>query len=214
VAPVPPTDVAIQPPAATIPAGVQPATGRETLAGGIVVEKQTIPGPQGAVNFGHWKATYADGRLLGEGEFVNGKRHGKWTRWYAPGEAPMFDNPLYGRSYAWFFSEAYFDNGVLHGPWVVMDGNKKVLSIWEFRGGKQDGPWVWYYPTGAKRREAIYAGGQLVEAVNFAPDGRVTAKEVYVDGRQKDRHERWSRLRPRRQARRVDLVAPQRPEVG
>jgi antitoxin component YwqK of YwqJK toxin-antitoxin module len=169
-----------------LPEGAQQEVIKERLPNGAVsIERQVIKDASGAyVNFGHWKGYYPDGRVMGEGEYVQGKRHGKWTRWYAPGEAPMFNNALYA-PYAWHFSEAYFDNGVLHGPWVVMDANKRILSVWEFKGGKQDGPWVWYYPTGAKRREAIYAGGQLIEAVNFAPDGKIAEKETWIDGRQK-----------------------------
>src|SRR5688572_22370325 len=47
--------------------------------------------------FNHGLYTHFDekGRVIGTGEFRQGKRQGKWQRWFAANEGPMFSGPMF-----------------------------------------------------------------------------------------------------------------------
>jgi antitoxin component YwqK of YwqJK toxin-antitoxin module len=175
-------------PAVAVPEGATLEVIEEKYPNGAVyIRRHVYRDPKNNYfNHGPWTAYYYDGKVIGSGEYAFGKRHGKWTRWFAPGEGQIFANPLYAEYRGPFSSEATFAEGVLHGYWVIFDGKKTPISQWEFEGGKQHGTWLWFYPNGQKRREAAYVGGQIVGAVNYSPDGKVAGQEEFIDGRRKE----------------------------
>jgi len=161
--------------------------------GKIRVERHAFQDEKGNyVKHGLWTMWYPDGRKIGSGSFFHGKRHGKWTRWFAPGEGELFQSPLYRGYRGPYLSEAIFEHGQLHGPWIILDSEKTKISEWHFQQGKQHGPWIWWYPSGQKRREAIYAGGTLNGVVReWDPMGKLVADEKYIDGRKRYQKVWW-----------------------
>ncbi len=153
----------------------------------VIVEKHVYDDPKGGeVLHGSWKQFDPSGKVIASGEFVHGKRHGHWTKWVGAGQSELYANPAYGGYPGPWFTEATFNYGVLHGPWIVLDARKQKMSEWHFENGTQHGPWIWYYPSGKKMRESVYNAGVLDgPTVEYGPGGEVTSTEEYVGGRRK-----------------------------
>ncbi|MBW3598902.1 MAG: hypothetical protein KY475_16720, partial [Planctomycetes bacterium] len=161
--PPPPGDPA--PPPATAPqdGAVPPdavvAPGGEVIKerypnGAVQIERHVIQNERGDyVNHGPFTYFLPDGKRWGGGEFLHGKRHGLWKRWYYRGEAPLFQEEIYAGFAEPFLSEAHFVNGQIDGPWTIHDANKQKVSEWSFHAGVPHGVWTWYYPSGQKLRE-------------------------------------------------------------
>lgn len=159
---------------------------KETFDGGAVkVEKQVVKGDDGKlVNFGSFTQYYESGKKHAFGDFLNGKRHGKWSKWFGVGESELYASPIFGGYPGPFFTEAVFNNGVLHGPWTVYDARKNKMSEWHFVDGVQHGPWTWYYPNGKPHRESQYVNGVLDgQVLLYDESGKVYSTENYVGGR-------------------------------
>jgi len=136
------------------------------------------------VNHGEWSWWTPGGTKTAFGEFVHGKRHGRWTRWFAPGEGPMFAEPLYREYVPPFISVAEFVHGKLDGVWTITDGRKQLISEWAFVDGVPHGPWRWWDGAGEKLREVHYVLGALDgKALTWGPQGKV--EEEYIEGRRK-----------------------------
>lgn len=157
--------------------------------GAIAVERHTTQDDKGNyINHGDWVAFYPDGKQLGGGAYVMGKRVGPWSRWFSDYDRDsLFSQPLYREYQGPFKSEAIFVAGELHGPWIIYDHNKQRISQWNFVKGAPHGAWTWYYPSGQKRREAHYVEGVQHGPVHeWAPDGKVILKVDYLGGRKKE----------------------------
>jgi len=155
--------------------------------GAVRVERHVIQKDDGSyVNHGPWTAYYPDGKKVGGGEMKLGKRHGLWKRWYAPGEGALFRSPLYREYEPPFVSTAEYAGGEIDGAWIIEDQRKTKISQWHFKQGKPHGIWTWWYPSGQKRREAVYVDGTLDGTVTeWYPDGRISSREEYLQGRKK-----------------------------
>ncbi len=151
--------------------------------GGIQIERSVFVKGGKYVNHGAWMASYPDGKEFGGGDYLHGKRHGKWWRWFEPGEA-MFGSPLYREYRGPFKSVAHFVEGEIHGPWVILDWKERKISEWHFAAGQPHGDWTWFYTNGQVRRHCTYVEGVLDgEIVETAPDGKLLSKDQFVLGR-------------------------------
>jgi antitoxin component YwqK of YwqJK toxin-antitoxin module len=150
----------------------------------VKVERHVTQDAEGNYyNHGLWTQWDEKSRLVGTGEYRYGKRHGRWLRWYAPGEAPMLAGPIYKEFQPPFVAEATFDDGVLHGTWKVFDVKNRKVSEWEFDHGDRHGKSVWYYPNGQKRREVDYRQGQIDgQVMEWEHGNKLVSNEKYVDG--------------------------------
>jgi antitoxin component YwqK of YwqJK toxin-antitoxin module len=136
--------------------------------------------------FNHGLYTHFDekGRVIGTGEFRQGKRQGKWQRWFAANEGPMFSGPMFKEFQGPFASEVTFLDDQLHGIWRVFDGKGRKASDWEFAHGKPHGKSTWYYPNGKVRREIVYKEGEIDgEVIEYALDTKVSQRDKYIEGR-------------------------------
>jgi len=151
----------------------------------VKVERQVTQDTDGNyVNHGTWTMWDEKGRMVATGEFKNGVRHGAWTRWYASNEGEMFNAPLYKQFQGPFTAEATFQDGKLHGAWVVVDSKKHKCSEWTFENGERHGKSLTYFPTGSKMTEAEYKNGQLEgESLEWGADGKLVQKESFTNGR-------------------------------
>ncbi len=135
-------------------------------------------------NHGGWTQWDDRGQIVGTGEYVNGKRQGKWVRWYGPSESNSFASPIYKDFQPPFASEASFENGVLTGAWRVFDSKNRKMCEWNFQDGQRNGKSIWWYTTGQKRKEIEYVGNQLDgEVTEYQADGKVISRDRYVSGR-------------------------------
>ncbi len=153
--------------------------------GAVRVERHVIQIENGDyVNHGPYTYFGPDGRKLGGGEFVLGKRNGVWTRWFYRADGPLFQEPVYAPYDEPFLSEAHFVDGQIHGPWSIYDRHKQKISEWHFEAGKPHGVWTWYYPGGQKRRELIYVQGDPEgKVLQWSRTGVVDDTEQYAGGR-------------------------------
>src|SRR5688500_16773242 len=88
----------------------------------VRVEREVAQDDQGNYyNHGAWSHWDENGVLKGSGEYRNGRRHGKWVRWFNTGESKILSSALYKSFQAPFVSEATFVDGKLHGTWNIVD---------------------------------------------------------------------------------------------
>jgi hypothetical protein len=80
--------------------------------------------------YNHGLYTHFDekGRVIGTGEFREGKRQGKWQRWFAANEGPMFTGPMFKEFQGPFASEVTYLDDQLNGVWRVFDGKGRKAS--------------------------------------------------------------------------------------
>ncbi len=100
------------------------------------------------INHGSWVRFDERGRMVGGGDYKLGLREGKWTRWFAANEGPLFSGPLFKDFAAPFTSEATFVDDRLHGLWRVTDSKNRKVCEWNFEHGVQHGKSYWYSPSG------------------------------------------------------------------
>ena len=80
-----------------------------------------------------------------EGEWVDGKRHGKWTLWYGNGVR---------------MSEGEFWEGKPIGKWTYWHENGARLREGEYTGGLEEGEWTTWYETARKKEQGPYRAGR------------------------------------------------------
>ena len=134
-------------------------------------------------NQGRWTQWDEKGNLIAQGDYQDGKRHGKWFRWYSSKQAELFSEPAYKEFTLPLGSEADFVAGELHGDWTVFDAKKRLVCVWRFENGTRQGRSVWYAPSGHVRQEVNFQNGQMHgELRQTGADGRLAVRERYVDG--------------------------------
>lgn len=81
------------------------------------------------------------GRLIGEAEYVNGKRHGKLHIWTSQGV---------------LVQESHFRKGEYDGPYQTWWDNGKPKEIGKFLSGKRVGVYRWFTESGELLKEHEY----------------------------------------------------------
>ena len=64
---------------------------------------------------------YANGQVKSKGETKDGKKDGKWTRWYESGQ---------------IWSEKHYKDGKKDGKWTLWNENGQMLSEEHYKDGK------------------------------------------------------------------------------
>lgn len=82
-----------------------------------------------------------NGRVLMEGEKVNGKRHGVWTSYTSDGRVR---------------SRNTYNNGLLHGETVVFRESGVLYYTGGYANDKQIGEWKFYGPDGNLEKTVQY----------------------------------------------------------
>ena len=175
----------------------------------VRVEREVAQDDQGNYyNHGAWSHWDENGVLKGSGEYRNGRRHGKWVRWFNTGESKILSSALYKSFQAPFVSEATFVDGKLQGTWNIVDTQGRLASEWQFEEGEMHGKCIWYFPSGHKQREVDYQNGQiegqLLEwtleaekpvmkngrpvARQGEPEHKLVTKATYQNGRRQSAH--------------------------
>jgi antitoxin component YwqK of YwqJK toxin-antitoxin module len=135
-------------------------------------------------NHGPWSHWDENGVLKGSGEYRNGRRHGKWVRWFNAGEGKILSSALYKSFQAPFVAEAMFQDGTLHGAWTIYDTQGRLASEQQFEHGELHGKSVWYFPSGQKQREVDYQNGQIEgQLLEWVLEADAATKQLQKNGR-------------------------------
>ena len=98
---------------------------------------------QGITRMGHWTCKYMpDEKLHSEGDYRNGKQHGKWVYQYENGQKK---------------AEGDFNNGNRVKEWTEWYENGQETSQGEYNQlGKRSGPWKFWRENGNLECEGAY----------------------------------------------------------
>lgn len=113
------------------------------------------------IHHGRWTMFSERGDVIAEGTYRNNLRHGNWMRVYAANDAPLFSTSPYAEFEAPFTSQATFEDGQLHGKWVIFDAKQRIVSEWDYDKGIRHGMALWYYPSGKIQQQVAYNKGLL-----------------------------------------------------
>ena len=154
-------------------------------SGAIQVERQVRRNDQRiAINHGVWKSWTAQGLLIADGSFKEGKPHGHWHRVYRGAEA----NHLLARGQEDFelplHSTVQFVAGELNGEWKIVDAQGRKVRCWNFSHGKLHGEVATWFPSGGRMREAHYDQGMPSgRHREFTSEGKLTEMNEFKFGR-------------------------------
>jgi uncharacterized protein len=153
--------------------------------GNIRIQRYVTQDAEGNyINHGPWVEYNQAGKKVGQGEFRYGKRHGKWTRFFAANEGKIFEGPLYKQFQAPFTSVVHLADGQLHGTWTIYDARQLKCSEWEFEDGHRHGKSIWYYPSGQRAREIDYRDGEIDgKVLAWNTSDELTQDDTYYQGR-------------------------------
>ena len=150
------------------------------------------------------------GEPAAEGEYREGKRIGRWLRYYRAGEGDMFSGPFYDDFQRPFIAEVDFVDGEMTGLWTVTDSKGRKIGQWELDSAQRPhGKSTWYYANGNKMREVSYFEG-VVEGklAQWEKDGRAGINHTYQAGRQLKEHTEFY-TPPHKKAQGAHLLAGQ-----
>jgi antitoxin component YwqK of YwqJK toxin-antitoxin module len=112
---------------------------------------------QKKLKHGKYVFYYRNTKLV-EGEYVGGKKHGKWTRYYLSGKVA---------------AEAFYLQNKKHGVWTFNHSNGQTMAKIGFKYDKKTGPWKsWFYD------------GNLACELNFKNDTMVGKQVGYFPKKQ------------------------------
>lgn len=116
---------------------------------------------------GNFVYYYENGQKTSEGIIENDKNTGDWHYWYENGKTKSFGS---------------IDDGLLNGKWEYFfdDGQKKSEGYFEY--GKRVGDWF-FYKDGVLATKEIYEDGKIVQAEGYFPNGNISFKGGYVNGK-------------------------------
>ncbi len=136
----------------------------------MIFEASTLP-PE---NFtGVWKEYYENKRLYGETEYVNGKLNGIRKTWYPyrshhqMTEEEFLDGKRHGAYTKWrstgvLYEQGTYINGLQEGKWTHYHHNGVVYSINQYVNGKKHGLYESWESDGRKSGEGNYQDGKAV----------------------------------------------------
>ena len=110
---------------------------------------------------GAWQWWDMAGRLVADGEFVNGRREGRWQRLHTLEDTPALRDAASSGFEPPFLSEASFRNGDLDGVWKTTDARGRVASVLRYVAGEREGLAEWWFASGRKSQHAEYRAGRL-----------------------------------------------------
>lgn len=108
------------------------------------------------------------GKRESAGQYVGGKREGRWVIYNEDGR------PL---------EVSYYARGRLHGQQSLLYDDGRLFTLTTWVDSLREGPFVRYFPSGAKRTEANYHADELHGKYRtWGADGKITEEGQYADG--------------------------------
>ncbi len=153
--------------------------------GAVRVEREVaLDADKNYVNHGSYTLYDPSGVVVLRGHYRMAKMDGAWSRQFSPSDEKMFVSGLSGGVKGLLVAEATFENGALHGAWVVKTQDQKKLAEWNFDHGIRHGTSTWWYANGQKQAELTYSNGQPVgEFAEWDDSGKPTHASKFIDGR-------------------------------
>ena len=78
-------------------------------------------------------------------EYRNGKKHGRWSEFFASGRKR---------------SALEYRDGVADGRWTAWYPDGKLRAEGRYRAGEEDGLWTSWHPNGQRAEQGKYRGGE------------------------------------------------------
>jgi len=133
---------------------------------------------------GVWIHRRAGGGIMCTGMIVDGLPSGKWKRWFAAGEAPMFDSANLRGFEAPYLAEAEFVDGALSGTWTVYDARHRMALRWHLTNGTLHGVAEWWYPSGERQEQMGFEDGAIHgDVYRWKPGGDLISKNTFIHGK-------------------------------
>jgi len=154
------------------------------------------------VRHGLYEEFYPTGQRLVRGQFVEGKREGTWSYWHPTGRKAK--EGAYRASQLNGDWEYYRKDGTLlrieryaaqrpHGAWehYATDG-KTLLRREKHAEGIPHGRWTSWYPSGQKRQETHFVGGELHgRARTWHENGQLATEVHFREGIRHGMFQKW-----------------------
>ena len=93
------------------------------------------------------KEYHSNGKLLYQGTYVNGEKHGEWKTWWHNSEQ--------------LWKQGTYVNGKQHGEWKMWYRNGKLWKQGTYVNGKQHGEWKAWNRNGKLKSKETYVNGVL-----------------------------------------------------
>ncbi len=153
--------------------------------GKVKIVREVIQDGQGNyLNHGQWRELNERGGVVMEGRMKDNERHGVWNRWYAGGEVAFLRQRPYTDFSPPFVSQGIFEDGQLHGAWIIYDAKHRKVSEIRFNRGEREGVATWWHPSGRKMREMKFEGGIINGLLQeWGADGALVSSDLYDKGR-------------------------------
>lgn len=155
--------------------------------GSVFIEREvTLDPEENYVNHGDWRMFDRNGKITAEGRYEMGKRVGPWIRWHDKSTSKTVGAFPFNRFKAPFMSQASFTDGVLDGPWIIVDAdNRKVMQVSIEEGKRHDTTLTWS-PNGEVLRQQSFEHGVPVGDVLEMRNGSKQMERVatYLNGRE------------------------------
>ncbi len=104
---------------------------------------------------------YKSGQKGISGQYLNGKKHGKWEYWYSDGKPKLV---------------GYYNQGIKDGEWKLWYPNGQLKMIVHYKNGKMDGINTWWHENGKKKKEAIFDNGKFINKKEWDENGNLIIK--------------------------------------
>lgn len=121
---------------------------------------------------GLWKYYDRAGRICRKGNYIDGKREGKWFSYYPESQYFFSNDKLEGVSLEFnmngkFESKKFFKDGKLNGHAIYYE-NGKIIMEGDWKDGKEHGVWNIYKDVvDGKRYKEFYKHGKLIKRERF-----------------------------------------------
>ncbi len=137
---------------------------------------------------------YEEGQLVEEGEYVNNKKNGVWTKYYPNGkkkqELTFVNNIANGYAKIYYRSGQVQEEGMWHqnkwsGHYKYYNENGNLKYDWNYNSsGKREGPQRYFHDNGV----IMYAGdwkngAESGELVEYYEDGSVMTRRYFNNGK-------------------------------
>lgn len=128
-----------------------------------------------------------------EGQYVGGRRQGRWTRFH-DGAKPMvqgdFEAGAASGVWRWWYvdgtlrQEGAYEAGLASGLWRMWRADGALLEEVTHARGLPEGPWRMFHANGQVAEEMTWrAGRQEGLQRDYSPDGALLAEGSYEDSR-------------------------------
>jgi antitoxin component YwqK of YwqJK toxin-antitoxin module len=153
-------------------------------SGKIKIRREVTTDQNGSyILHGAWSMWDEGGNLIGSGQYRNNQRYGTWTRTHSGKDAALFSEMPYKEFTAPFTSQATFQDGRLHGKWIISDSEGHKISEWQYANGVLHGLCIWYYPSGKVMKEVVFRNGLADGYLHqYDKESTLVLDEIYQEG--------------------------------